>query len=111
MRYEIFLQTIKEDLEKRLGSDYQVTLRSIPKNNGVIWDGVSICPKEEDIAPTIYLQDFYRELEGGQTLSHICDRIYQLYLILVGVLVSGISLGSKMRLLVFLWGNSPLQLL
>ncbi len=80
MRYEIFLQTIKEDLEKRLGSDYQVTLRSIPKNNGVIWDGVSICPKEEDIAPTIYLQDFYRELEGGQTLSHICDRIYQLYL-------------------------------
>ena len=79
MRYEIFLQTIKEEMEKRLGPDHQVSLRSIPKNNGVIWDGLSICKAEEDIAPTIYLQDFYQELEGGQTLSQICDRIHQLY--------------------------------
>ena len=61
MRYEIFLQTIKEEMEKRLGPDHQVSLRSIPKNNGVIWDGLSICKAEEDIAPTIYLQDFYQE--------------------------------------------------
>lgn len=80
MRYELFLQVVKDDLEKRLGEGYQVTLRSIPKNNGVILDGISICRKPEGIAPTIYLNAFYQELSGGQPLSRICDKIHQLYL-------------------------------
>lgn len=80
MRYELFLQVIKEDLEKRLGNDYQIALRSIPKNNGVVLDGISICKKTEAIAPTIYLNDFYQELLDGKPLSRICDRLHQLYL-------------------------------
>lgn len=80
MRYELFLQVIREDLEKRLGEDYRIVLRSIPKNNGVILDGVSICRKEESVAPTIYLNDFYQEFLEGKPLSRICGQLHQLYL-------------------------------
>lgn len=80
MNYESFLQTVKGDLEKRLGMDYQVALRAIPKNNGIIRDGVSICRKQEEIAPTIYLNDFFIRLEEGQPLPDVLDSIYHLYL-------------------------------
>ena len=43
MEYELFLQSVRKNLEIQLGSDYTITLRSIPKNNGIVWDGVSIC--------------------------------------------------------------------
>ncbi len=80
MEYELFLQSVREDLGDRLGPDYTVTLRSIPKNNGIIWDGVSICRKEEEISPTIYLNEFYQEMKNGLSVSEICDSIYRLYL-------------------------------
>lgn len=80
MNYESFLQTVKEDLDKRLGTDYQITLRAIPKNNGIIRDGVSICRKRDEIAPTIYLNEFYIRMEEGQPLSDVLDSIYHLYL-------------------------------
>lgn len=79
MDYELFLQLIKEDLEKRLGDDYLVTLRSIPKNNGVVRDGISVCRKDDQVAPTIYLNDFFQEMENGRPLSDIFDTVYQLY--------------------------------
>lgn len=79
MDYELFLQLVKEDLEKRLGENYLVTLRSIPKNNGVVRDGISVCRRGEQVAPTIYLNDFFREMEQGRPLLDIFDTVYQLY--------------------------------
>lgn len=80
MDYELFLQSVKENLEQRLGTEYLVTLRAIPKNNGVTRDGISVCRRHEEVAPTIYLNDYYRELTNGRTMPDICDSIYQLYL-------------------------------
>lgn len=79
MDYELFLQEVKESLEQRLGSDYLVTLRAIPKNNGVIRDGISVCRKYDQIAPTIYLNDFYQEVQNGRPMEEITEAIYQLY--------------------------------
>lgn len=80
MEYELFLQTVRKNLEDRLGDDYLITLRAIPKNNGIIWDGVSICRKNEEVSPTIYLDEFYYEMKNGMPVSEICDSIYRLYL-------------------------------
>ena len=80
MEYELFLQSVRKNLEIQLGSDYTITLRSIPKNNGIVWDGVSICRKNEEVSPTIYLNEFYKELKNGMSVSEICDSIYRLYI-------------------------------
>lgn len=80
MEYELFLQSVRKNLEIQLGSDYTITLRSIPKNNGIVWDGVSICRKNEEVSPTIYLNEFYKELKNGMSVSEICDSICRLYI-------------------------------
>ena len=80
MEYELFLQSVRKNLEIQLGPDYTITLRSIPKNNGIVWDGVSICRKNEEVSPTIYLNEFYKELKNGMSVSEICDSIYRLYI-------------------------------
>ena len=50
MDYALFLQLVTKGLEQRLGEDYIVTLRSIPKNNGVTRDGISVCHKHDQVA-------------------------------------------------------------
>ena len=80
MDYALFLQLVTKGLEQRLGEDYIVTLRSIPKNNGVTRDGISVCHKHDQVAPTIYLNDFYQEMKNGRPMEDIFDMIYQLYL-------------------------------
>lgn len=80
MDYELFLQLVKEGLEERLGEDYFVTLRAIPKNNGIVRDGISVCRKYDQVAPTIYLNAFFQEMENGRSFQEILTMIYQLYL-------------------------------
>ena len=71
MDYALFLQLVTKGLEQRLGEDYIVTLRSIPKNNGVTRDGISVCHKHDQVAPTIYLNDFYQEMKNGRPMEDL----------------------------------------
>lgn len=80
MDYELFLQLVKEGLEERLGEDYLVTLRAIPKNNGIVRDGISVCRRYDQIAPTIYLNEFFQEIENGRPIQEVLNTIHQLYL-------------------------------
>lgn len=79
MVYEQFLHAVRDSLETRLGDDYLVTLRQIPKNNGVVLDGVCIRRGAELAAPTIYLNPYYEEYEGGMAFDDIIEEIEKLY--------------------------------
>ena len=59
MVYEQFQKAVKESLEERFGSGYNLTLQSITKNNGLTLDGICISRPQEHTAPAIYLQTFY----------------------------------------------------
>lgn len=52
MVYELFLETVRKSLQERLGDGCMVTLRQIPKNNGVFLDGLCLgkqmCPSQFD---------------------------------------------------------------
>lgn len=68
MNYQEFLFQVKLQLMKKLGSDHQVTIRSVTKNNNLKLDALTILEPGRHIAPTIYLNPYYKELEQG-TLS------------------------------------------
>lgn len=80
MNYQTFIETIKSALEKQFGASYELTLRSIPKNNGIVLDGLSLHEKGGDTAPTIYLNEFYKQYQQGDSLADICGTIRSLYL-------------------------------
>ena len=66
MVYETFLNTIKEGAAQALGDGYELSLRRIPKNNGLVLDGLCISKTGSPVAPAIYLNTCYEQyLRGG----------------------------------------------
>ena len=60
MKYEDFVCMMQTQMKERLGEKVQVQLHQILKNNSVVLDALSISEEGSGIAPTIYLNDFYR---------------------------------------------------
>ncbi len=79
MIYETFLETITNDLQQILGDEYCFTLRPLPKNNGVILDGLTIQGPEITFAPTIYLNPYYEQHLQGMSIQEILNDIITLY--------------------------------
>lgn len=76
MVYEKFLETITTSLQGKLKGNYQLTIHQIPKNNGIILDGISIQRIGEEMAPTVYLNSYYEAFEEQDiTLAQILDEI------------------------------------
>lgn len=79
MNYKEF----KEQLEKELSKiseqgNYSIEFDSFLKNNGQKLDGVIIKQKDNDIAPVVYLDQFYNEFLKGRSVSDIAREIFLL---------------------------------
>lgn len=79
MVYEAFLISVKEQLQDRLGDNYQLSIRKIPKNNGVAMDGLCIHSGSDSSAPAIYLNPYFEQYEKGMTMEDIIQDILNLY--------------------------------
>ncbi len=81
MNYEIFLETVKELLQAQLGPDHHLEIHEVPKNNGVMLDGISDHHPASPLAPTVYLNSYYSQYDQGEmTIEEICDDILQIFL-------------------------------
>lgn len=79
MDYAAFLETIKQALQTRLGEDLQLVIRSVPKNNSVMMDGLSIQYPDSSLAPTVYLNPYYTLYQDGMSPEAICSDILGLF--------------------------------
>lgn len=79
MVYESFLETIRTSLQKRLGDSYTLTIYPVPKNNGVILDGLCIHLPDSDLSPTLYLNSYYEQACHGMTMDEIIEDILRLF--------------------------------
>ena len=79
MVYDTFLNKVKSGMEQALGQEYELTLRKIPKNNGLILDGLCISKGRDSVAPTIYLNGCYRQYLEGTSLTEITSHLLELY--------------------------------
>ena len=74
-----FTKEITALLKDRLG-DAEVTVHDTVKNNGVCLTGLAIRGRGSNIAPCIYLEDFYSGYsENGRSLEEIADEIARIY--------------------------------
>ncbi len=74
MKYFDFVNHIREVMVCEF-ADSQVHLRKVTKNNGVELDALSVVGEGADISPTIYLNDYYRFYEDGDSLYDIIREI------------------------------------
>lgn len=79
MEYNVFANKIKEGIQKQLGEKAEVAMQKITKNNNVVLDGITIRTKNENISPTIYLNNYYFEELTEDNLQGIIQEIISLY--------------------------------
>lgn len=79
MNYDQFLEEVRSAVQERLGSDYEILIQKITKNNGIILDGLIIGKVSKNIAPTIYLNSYYMHFIHGMPLQEILEDIMSAY--------------------------------
>ena len=75
MTFEEFSNHVLEDAKARY-PDVKASVKEIVKNNGVILHGLVMTPdnNEINVAPTIYLDSYYAEIEEEAYMDSIVDR-------------------------------------
>lgn len=66
---------VKQELERRY-PDCRVVFMKVQKNNGLMLQGVTIAAPEENISPTIYIDEYVAK---GYSVKQICDEISRIY--------------------------------
>lgn len=79
VRYQEFLEACIEQLKIRLGTEYNIQLNTVLRNNAITMKGVIILKNGEKISPNIYLDEYFTQYEQGKTLEEVVDRILILY--------------------------------
>ena len=79
VKYEEFAQRVCGDIAAHLGEGYSVNLRRMEKNNHVGRESLTIMKDGDSIAPVIYLDQYYHELEHGVSLARIEGKILKVY--------------------------------
>lgn len=78
MELQNFVEKIKENLEIIYGEEVKIEHHQIYKNNGILLQGICVLKKEQNIAPTIYLNEFFHEYQEGKSLNSILNQLCRL---------------------------------
>ncbi len=74
MGFGEFTQQVAEEIKRFLPSQYEdasVSLQDVTKNNDMQLTGIMIRTEENNIAPNIYLEQFYEQYQDGRDLDDI----------------------------------------
>ena len=75
---EKFYNEIKQTVQNFLGYQYLVSVQTVEKTNGTL---TGLCIKERtcNIAPTIYLEEYYEAYNAGLSVERIAEEIIRVY--------------------------------
>ncbi len=75
MEYIEFRSKLFETVCAQTREGEEVTLRTIPKNNGVFLDGITIHTPGKNVCPTIYVEEMMERYDSGESLISITSEI------------------------------------
>ena len=83
MTFDEFKQEVIDNIKVFLPVEYQdasVSIQDVIKNNDTHLSGLTIRKEDTGIAPTLYLEDFYNQVESGEhSLNGVLARIADTY--------------------------------
>ena len=75
-----FATKIGTMVQEKMGSGYAVSNHQVRKNNGVVLNAITIRTEESNIAPSIYIEQFYDEVESGsKSMDEVAGEICETY--------------------------------
>lgn len=79
MTFKEFKEILKEELLNILPEGTNITLVTIPKNNGVKKEALTIHDNSEPCTPVIYLEEYYFNFNNGRNIKDIAEEILLIY--------------------------------
>ena len=77
MNYSEFKMSLLDCVQKNIGEGTRVTIESIPKNNGVLLEGMIFYDEEKNVTPIIYVEEFYEYWKKGIPMSQLVNKIIE----------------------------------
>jgi hypothetical protein len=78
MDYNEFKAKVVEEAGKKY-PDMEISIRQQMKNNGVQLDGLTIRKKDSIIAPVIYVNKYYDDMQHGRSFESIMNAVFKTY--------------------------------
>lgn len=75
MNYKQFIEAVKSGLITQVGPNHKVVIKTNLKNNDIEKVGVIIKNIDEELVPTIYLEEYYQMYLEGKSIEEIVDDI------------------------------------
>lgn len=79
MDYQQFVMTLKEKVASILGAEIEVQIHTALKNNGNMRTGLTFSEQHINLSPTIYLEEFFKHYQEGDTVEDIIDCLLNVY--------------------------------
>lgn len=79
MSYDEFNELVRSRLCDICGEEFSVSVYEALKNNSVVHKGISIKDNSSNIAPTIYMDEFYTDFCDGRDIEDIVHEILRIY--------------------------------
>lgn len=72
-----FCESVKEKMSSLIGEEMEIKVQEVRKNNNVIKMGIMVNDKSRNVAPTIYLDELYRDYQNGRPLEDIVEVVVE----------------------------------
>ncbi len=79
MEYKEFVETVEKKVREEIEPKITISARTVRKNNGTQRCGILIEDERTNIAPTIYLEEYYQQFLGGKGTDQIAKEVVELY--------------------------------
>ena len=79
MTYNQFIRTIENRVREGFENNIEVCTHAVLKNNGTIRQGILFKETGINISPTIYLEEYYQRMLGGESIEEIVKEILRVY--------------------------------
>lgn len=79
MTYYQFVQTVEKKVKEEVEENIRVSIHTARKYNGTVRQGLLFSEEGNNVSPTIYLEEYYRQFELGYTVEVITGEILGLY--------------------------------
>lgn len=79
MNYDVFVSTVKREVERRMEKNITLKVCHAVKNNNTKKTGLAFLMDEQALSPTIYLEEYFELFESGEELGHVVERVITLF--------------------------------
>ena len=79
MNYTEFMNAMLCEIRGQVDAQVRTELYTVTKNNGTRRTGILFKQEDSNLAPTIYLEEFYQKYLKGQQVPDLADSICSIY--------------------------------